>query len=181
MAHPIPESFNRGGRVVRRQSTFWDLIGRNATDQWRARFIGKSEFHFVDSVFESVTLVAEHPVLMDYHEPMDTLFISSSANDPDAVLHELEVGAEKHFAGWRAMVRYLNPDFPARDLLFTGSGMLLRAPRTYVESCSEILDERGVRSESIRGSAPRKATKALLLDSNFIVAEDFVFEQVTSE
>ena len=176
MTLAILEALRQGGTIVRRQTTFWDLESR-ALDVFRAHIVGQVEFRFVEPAFEVAELVGDHPVLVDYREATDSLFISTPAQDPDAVLSELAALATGHFSGWRPLASYLNPDYPARKLLAEGSGMLLRGPRSFVVAATKLLANRGIRvDEPPRGQAPPGHTEALILGRNFVIARTFTFE-----
>jgi hypothetical protein len=139
--------------------------------------LNKAEFWFVGTEFESATLTSDHAVLLDHLEAVDELFVSSQAEDPDALLLELDRLAGVHFGGWRPLGGYLNQGYPSRRILTEGYGMLLRAPRSFADRCTTVLKSAGVRvDELFRGRIPEASKRALVLGRNFVVAEGFVFE-----
>jgi hypothetical protein len=124
-------------------------------------------------------LATQHPLLVDHQEAIDSLFISSPVGDPEDVLRELESLAEKHFQKWRSITRYLNSEYPPRQLLFEGSGLLLRAPRSFADICASLLRRKGVRVDLLSGGQKRAIpVETLILGSNFVVSEQFVFEEL---
>jgi hypothetical protein len=178
----VPRILRQGGNVLCRQTTFWDLGARGGNARFRAHFARKAEFLFVSSEFASAAIVASHPVLVDHIEPSEAVFISSAADDPDRTLLELGNLATSFFEGWRALDRYLNPDYPARKMLAEGFGMLMRAPSPFASACKPILIQRGVRVDIPMASVPPAGrVQALLLGRSFVVAEGFRFEASAAE
>jgi hypothetical protein len=178
VATEVPQCVNSGGIVLRRQTTFWDLIGREGTDRVRAHFEQKAEFCFVRETFDTASLVASHPILLDHVEPFEDICISSPVPNPDQVLLELRTAAADFFGGWRPIERYLNPDYPTRKLLDEGFGLLLRAPSSFADTCRRVLVQAGVRVDAPLQPRPppRQLSRGLILGANFVVAAGFRFE-----
>jgi hypothetical protein len=65
----------------------------------RIHFQRKQEFDFVEGVADRVAVHANHPVLADYDEPNDSLYISSATAEPVAVVGVLRDLCELHFGG----------------------------------------------------------------------------------
>ena len=155
--------------IVRRQTTWWELALGDAATRWRVHFRRKAEYHFDGQHFASLEIVGRHPVLVDYQEPWDSLYFSTSPADPQALITELQRLADRVFARWRPLDRYLNPQVPALDLLAGGSGLLLEAPRSLAAPASDVVLAAGVTcSRMLARSAPGLDNTALLLGSSFV-------------
>lgn len=173
----VPPALMMGGRIIRRQTTFWDVVPTKHDGRFRVHFIGKVEAHCDAEHYARTDLLEDHPLLVDHREPETPLFISSRAADPDRTLSRLDDVTRSFFHGWRPLVRYLNPDYPSRTLLAEGHGLLLRGPASYVAACSEIVAAEGVRVDPVVPlTVDTRPLAALCFDRSYVVAAGFRFD-----
>ncbi len=176
----IPEPLLSGApiEVGTRQTTYRDVSTQNAAARYRIHFINKVEFEFVTSPADKITIANDHPLLIEYLEPEDALYISSKPDDPESSIDELSRVADSYFLGWRPLSRYLNEHVSAAEILTSGYGLLLRGPRGFVEAAESVLAAHGVQRQLHKGSGFRGRFRVLELGRNFVVAERFEFERI---
>ena len=165
--------------VVVRQTTYWDLAVCPEGSRCRVHFLGKVEFEFVGSLADRITVCSNHPLLIEHEEPEDSLYISTSTREPEAVLEGLRELCEQHFGGWRPLVHYLNDLAPAGDLLRAGYGLLLRGPRRFVAAAAGQLADHRINAQIHHGTARGTTLQVLELGRSYVVAEEFEFEPMT--
>jgi hypothetical protein len=175
MPAELPSALARGGRIGRRQTTYWDVSTLDGP-RIRVHFDGKAEFAFVDSNFEGAELASRHPLLTEYEHPSDDLYVSSPVHEPEGVLAALRAVAAKHFARWRPLERYLNATV-AEQVLHGGYGLLIRGPREFVSDAAATCLEQGVKFSVTTGPDGRSGGQfqALVLGRNFVIARSFRF------
>jgi hypothetical protein len=171
------EVLGRGGKIVRRQTTFWDLQTSDGSTI-RVHFDGKVEFGFVAQGFPGVEVTSSHPLLTEYKSPSDSLYIASSVVNPAEVLSELRSATATHFDGWRLFERYLNDHVSAEDLLREGYGLLLRGPREFVTDAASICSRFGIKVSVLTGARAPAHLSALILGQNFVIARAFRLEPI---
>lgn len=183
MAHDaeIPEPLQSGAAIVigTRQTTYWDIATHDGAARYRIHFIGKVEFVFITTAADRIAVATDHPLLLEYLEPKDALYISSKPDDPQSTIEELSRLAEDHFRGWRSLARYLNEHASALAILSGGYGLLLRGPRSFVGAAESILSTHGVQCQLHKCSGSRGRFRVLELGRNYVVAERFEFESLT--
>jgi len=164
----------RKGRIVRRQTTFWEVDSGNKT--WRIKFKGTQEVRFAAPSFAGATISTDHPILGSFVEGQQRLFVSSEAGAVSETVGLLEEAISVQTGGWRSLAEFANPDVLPADILRSGRGMLLEGPCSVVDAAKVILRNAGVRHESLESGRPRLDARALILGKNFVVAEHFEFE-----
>jgi hypothetical protein len=176
----IPDWVAEGTRIEirNRQTTYWDLVVRPGGSRCRVHFVNKVEFEFAGSIANRIAVRSSHPLLIEYEEPEDSLYISSPTPEPAHVLNPLHELCTRHFGGWRSLARYLNQLVAAPDLLSTGYGLLLPGPRGFISAAAELLLERGVKTQiqSHHGHVTQGTFQVLELGRSYVVAARFEFE-----
>ena len=164
--------------ILKRQTTYWDLEVHPGGSRCRVHFLDKAEFEFADSAADRVTVCSTHPLLIEYEEPEDSLYISTSTPEPVSALNALRELCDQRFRGWRPLDHYLNDLVPAEGILSDGYGLLLRGPRTFVSAAAALFADLGVSAQIHHGTAPRRALQVLELGRSYVVAEHFQFEPI---
>jgi hypothetical protein len=176
MLAAFPPALSRGGQIVRRQTTFWDVQTVHGS-MVRVHFERKVEFEFVAPTFEHAEVTSRHPLLIEYEHPSDDLYVAAPVADPEEVLATLRSITAIHFARWGSLKRYLNDQVSAERVLRGGYGLLLRGPRGFVRDAAIACDRLGMQSTVLQGAAPDRSEqlRALLLGSSFVIAHAFRF------
>lgn len=173
------DAFAEGGRILRRQATFWELEATSDGSRWRAHFERRSERRFVRSELRSVQELEEHPLLRHYTEPWCALYVSSTCAHPNELIGLLAECADRWSDGWRSIDRYLNPTVPASKLLSEGFGELATGPRPLLESLSRLLEDAGCAPSLLRqATSARRRLRVLLLDESYVIARQFAWERL---
>jgi len=174
----IPDWLAAGTRIEiqTRQATFWDLSVGPSSPICRVHFRGKVEFDHATDLASRIALHSSHPLLTEYEEPRDQVFVSSSASAPVATLTALHELCDEHFAGWRHLARYLNNQFPPARVLRDGYGLLLTGPRTFLSAASALLATHSIETQTHRGTGGRRSLLTLEIGRSFVIAEHFEFE-----
>ena len=171
----FPQELYRGGEIIRRQTTFWDIQTIDEATI-RVHFDGKVEFSFGESGFPDVELASSHPLLTEYKSPKDSLYVASSVANPEEVLSDLRSAAVTYFSSWRPLARYLNDQISAERLLRDGYGLLMRGPREFIADAAAICCRYGIQVSVLPGGRTQTLLSALILGQNFVIARAFRFE-----
>ena len=163
-----------GGTILRKQTTYIDLITESKS--FRIHFLGKREFKFIDDRFKTISVYSEHPLLLDYVEPMMPVHLASPVDDNAKFRGLLEEAAAKVFGKWRSVDRYLN--LPLEEFLKKSYGLLMIAPETFARLAAERAEELGVRLIVHDGQTDDGSPPALILDENFVIANEFRVERL---
>ena len=171
--------FDQPGIVEHRQSTYWDLRFQEA-GLWRAHCRGKKEHWFEEpGMFEFVSICSKHPLLADYQDPWDQVYLSGPALGPIDLIERLVSAVAEETEDWRPAERYLNTSIDLSELLAGGSGLLFRAPRRIGRRMAQALFEAGVRSTNLPYGSESEDVAALIMGRSFIIAERFEFENLS--
>jgi hypothetical protein len=80
--------------------------------------------------------------------------------------------------GWRSLDRYRTQGIDATALLDSGSGVFLDAPDSILAAVRQLLEEAGLVVHEVgRVSPSSPVPKALVLGSNFVIANSFATER----
>jgi hypothetical protein len=97
---------------------------------------------------------AAHPALLKYNEPQATLYFSSAAVDPHAVIGRLWQVSQDVYRGYRAMSDDFNlTGYPLADLLAGGHGQLAVAPLSVIARYVEAIGG-DIQTNVVMGAAP---------------------------
>lgn len=163
-------------QVLRRQTTFWDL--RRGARRVRVHFIGKEEFKFVEPTPDGFAILDEHPLLIDYHFGWEGVYIDAPVPAVANVFDRLISAIASRTEGWRLGTDYLNS--VGERILREGYGQLLDAPSPVAETCRAVLRDSNVRFSSLPTRSARGPREALVVGPNYVVAQSFRLEELTS-
>ncbi|MEZ4296665.1 MAG: hypothetical protein R3B70_16985 [Polyangiaceae bacterium] len=169
----LPVELLGPGRVVARQAFYWELVAESGTT-YRVHFLEPLEAVCGGTEYSRVELVTEHPVLDHYSRDWAMLDIHAAPEDPARVAARLEAAVREKAQGWRGLSAYSNGS--AEWLLAGGFGLLMEAPRAYVDVAEGVLREEDVKCSVLARERPRRDYQALMLDRNYVVASEFGFE-----
>src|SRR6188508_3071458 len=97
-----------GNVVLRKQTTYVDVAVAVERKSYRINYRGKREFQFVVDRFDTISVHAEHPLLMEYLEPSVPVHLASPVVDKERFRELLEDITNEAFGKWRPLERYLN-------------------------------------------------------------------------
>jgi hypothetical protein len=178
------ERFNFGasGDIIKTQTTYLDAVCSFqdellSPETFRIHFRGKREFSLGKGKFTSLKLLENHPLLLEYIEPIVAVQLVSPVNDKEMFRRELELAANQVFDGWRSVEHY---NFMSLDKFLAESyGILMEAPKSYAEAALQAGERSGVKLTLRERYEPKgKLPHVLLLDEWYIVADDFTVERV---
>ncbi|HVO42755.1 MAG TPA: hypothetical protein VMT34_09035 [Aggregatilineales bacterium] len=130
-------------------------------------------------VFDSIALYDDHILLQHHNAASYRLFISGTAEYPDAALDALEDAYVDMFGGWRPSI-FDSPDKLIR-VLTTGFGTLGEMPEPFARRASAILTEQRVPNNLVVARpALDPPLKLLMVDAAYFVAFRFEFECLSS-
>jgi hypothetical protein len=158
-------------RIAKRQSTYWDFVGPDSTV--RAHFVDKKESSFVSPDCDSLDVVSDHPVLLDYRDSWIAIYLASRPVQPAALLGNLAGAVASVVGPWRSPSAYFNAQMDPLALLQKGAGQLACAPQTVAEKLCLALDEWGAAYTAIPSHAGTWPMQAIVAGPNFIVARSF--------
>src|SRR5688572_7675038 len=123
-----------GGEILVAQTTFVEIACHDGevTSQLRIHYRGKQEANVKRARFERLEILEEHPLLFQYTELSESIYLSSRVEGKGKFIDLLEKAALKHFNGWRTLYSYVNPNFRRRldEFLDEGFGILMDAPKS---------------------------------------------------
>ncbi len=163
------------GEMTRIQTTFIEIVVEQTL--YRIDFRGKREFSAKAGAFSSLEILDQHPLLLDYTEPMAELYFTDAPYGPEALLVELQTAVDTAFEGWRDLKRYLNPLMLPEALLRSQGGMLLRSPLSLVLQAQFVAEAQGMRTSVTTGKAPAVNPRLLLLHNHYVIAEQFTIQR----
>lgn len=163
-----------GGVVIRKQTTYVDVAANSET--FRINYRGKREFHLAGDRFVSISVHAEHPLLMDYLEPMVPVHLASHVDNKEKFRELLEAELSEVFGKWRSLDRYLN--LPLERFLEKSYGLLMTAPESFARLAVTRAEEIGVQLILHKGYKEKGQPKVILMDDNFVIADEFRAESL---
>ena len=142
----------------------------------RVHFDHKQEQSFVTAECDDITLASDHPVLLDYRHEWISVYLASAASSPETLLEDLAAEIAAVVGSWRSTTTYFNSNVDPLELLRSGSGLLLEAPRPISERLCATLESAAVRHTAIRARPAQWPMQALIAGPNFVVAKGFRVE-----
>ena len=172
----VPAEIAGPGSIVLRQTTYWEV--RAATrDHVRIHFRDKVEAAFTPAPYASVELTSHHPLLVQYDDPMRSLYFSGTATDARALAATLERTIRAASQAWRGLADHGETVDGVERRLRAGHGMLMSAPTSVCAVVAAALEEAGVSASVVGGAAAaRPGKRVLLLGRSYVVASGFAFE-----
>jgi hypothetical protein len=168
----VPEDLHGPGRIRQRQTTFWKLQSRSG-GSYRVNFEGKVEFAFAGEHYPDVHVLGEHPLLLDFHEPMQQLFILGKSSDAAELVARIDSRVRMATDGWRTLERYCEMD--PQTLLEGGHGLFVRAPTSLCSEIAPLLTEAGLKVSLLDGPSCGANLRLLLLGQSYVIARSFDF------
>ncbi len=169
----VPTALMGAGQITSHQPMYWELLPTGAA-KYRVYFEDGTETLLDGHTYSRMELIDKHPILEHYAQDWAMLDIGSAPADPVRVASRLTAALEEHTGGWRHFSQYSNG--PAEQLLAGSYGLLMRAPRTYVDLALEILRQEKVRCSAIADQRARLGYRALILNRSYVIARRFGFE-----
>ena len=145
--------------------------GRNVTFSCK----GKVEHRLDGREFYSASIFDSHPALDHYLVPWTTIYVSSPAEHPKALLLSLDRVIQTASLNLRTANEYINAYNPAH-ILSQGRGAIFVGPNSYAIEVQQVLSEASIQHTAIlsEASTVRTREQALLqLEDWFVVAEKF--------
>lgn len=171
----VPADVAGPGSIVQRQTTYWEV--RAATQaHYRIHFRDKVEAAFATAPYASVELTSHHPLLVQYDDPMQSLYFSGTAIDARALAEQLERTIRAASHAWRGLADHGETVGGIERRLRAGHGMLMSAPASVCVAIAAALEEAGGRASILGGAPARPGTRVLLLGRSYVVASGFAFE-----
>lgn len=164
---------------VSSQTTYWNFV--DDSGPLRIHFQQKKEHRLTESDCRDPAVVSEHPVLLNYKESWQALYLSGAAKDSQSVLEHLAAELANLVAPWRTSDEYLNHRADPEGLLASGSGLLLRAPESITDVAHRVLSSHGISHSIIPEHTPQETMKALIAGSSFVIARDFRIERLAQQ
>ena len=141
----------------------------------RIHYKNKAEFHIPEKHFDKLQVLDVHPLLQQYQELRVELYFYEALAEPDSFLEECAQYVDEATSGWRNINEYINPHYNATDLLRSRHGLFFRGPVSIARGIREIFESQSVRTSSIQGGVPNRSVRLLLMEPNYVIAEDFEF------
>ena len=162
-------------RISHRQSTYWDFS--EAGETTRVHFSHKEEHSFVAVECDEFHIASDHPVLLDYREEWRSVYLASTASQPEATRENISAEITGIVGAWRPSMHYFNDQVDPLELLRGGSGLLVEAPKSIADRACAALERDGVSYTVLSSRPSRPPMRALIAGPNFVVARDFRTEQ----
>jgi hypothetical protein len=158
-------------RIVRRQTTYWDLAGDGRS--LRVHFLDKQEYCFVQAEVPSFEITDDHPLLIPHKDPWQSVYISASLQQPEAFHHSLLAVLNAELSPWRRAETYFNRQADPISILRDGYGLLFEGPSPLAEILSSWLTEYHVASKSFTSLKSRGPMRAFVAGRNYVIAREF--------
>jgi hypothetical protein len=163
--------------LTRRQTTYWDFLGVDGTS--RVHFQNKSEWHNDQAEVPSFAIVEDHPLLIDYLEHWASIYVSRPVANSEEVVKAIAHSITSISMGWRLPDAYLNDGY-AHANLEDGTGQLMNGPLPYIEAACRILDDARISYSRLKGHGPKGSRRVLVAGENWLIAESFRVEELSS-
>jgi hypothetical protein len=177
-ASVVPPEFAGPGRVVRRQTTYWELQA-DAGSLVRVHFTHKQETRFTGAKYDRAALADEHPLLDGRRQRWASVFVTDAKRCGVDVAAELATRVDRATDGWRSAQEYFA--LGGTSVLREGYGLLMRAPEPIAAIAADVLQAFGAAPSVVLDRVPRASgrppqhLRALLLGRDFVIAEAFRF------
>lgn len=176
------ERFESGatGEIVKTQTTYLDIVCTfqykvsTRQENFRIHYLGKREFLLNKGKFTRLQLIQEHPLLLDYIEPIVNVHLVSNVSDKQKFREELKSLAYQIFGEWRSFEDYLN--MPLDKFLEKSYGILMSAPKTFAEAVVQMAEKDDIKL--IIHDYDKKTDKPFVIffGEGYVIADDFKVE-----
>lgn len=178
------ERFNQGasGEIIKTQTTYLDIKCcfqseiSPAQKKFRIQYIGKREFSLSESKFTQLQLFQEHPLLLNFIEPIVTIHLASFVSDKEKFRKRLEALAHHFFGQWRSFEDYLN--MPLDNFLEKSYGILMSAPKNFAEAVVQMAERDSIKLIIHDYDKKTISPFLILFDDNYVIADDFKIESL---
>jgi hypothetical protein len=170
------------GEIVTTQTTYLDLAcscqpHSELPEKYRVHYRGKREFSVETGVFSTLQLFENHPLLIQYTEPMVAVQLVSSVPDKQLFRENVEIAIDRVFGRWRSIEEY--QFMPLNTFLEESYGIFVEAPKSLAEALWQAGERSGVKLTMLERHKPKDIfPRVLLLDSWYVIADDFRIEPV---
>jgi hypothetical protein len=163
------------GRIAVRQTTFMELALDDGSG-FRLDFEDKREFLWRGADvrhFERGEVLVEHPLLVDYSDPLVWLEFYGRPANPTAIVSGAREVVAARSKGWRTADRYFNPYVPPERLLEFERGIFWGGPALYSHPVADLLEKAGttVRRRSREGLPG--GFKVAVFGRSYVIARNF--------
>jgi hypothetical protein len=167
--------------VLRLQTTYFELGCKESTAKvsktFRIHYEHKHEFNLRAGEIKSLTFEIEHPLLLQYHQPICRLQLVSEVTDKTCFLNQLNAATYEVFNGWRQADDYCF--MPPEKFIEKRFGILMEAPKPYIDAVTKKAEACGVKLVSGKAGKPRALlAKALILGDMYVIADGFRVEKL---
>lgn len=175
-----------GGEITVAQSTFVEIIcgDQTAGGRFRVHYKHKQEVRLKPGArFESLEMCTDHPLLIEYQEPSDVVYLDSRVADRRRFISLLERAAAEHFGHWRTLYSYVNAAYSNRfeEFFDEGFGIMMDSPRSFTKRVLAIAQAEGVDLHIQPGAPKDKVPQLMLLGEFFVIADGFRVERCNDE
>ena len=171
----------REATITRAQTTYLDMVV--STGAFRVQYQDKVEGWVKPGVQGLLVQETDHPLLWDYNDPQETVYLSQPALDPARLVTELQLAVTTVTHGWRLLERYLSLRHKLSAItllaqnLADGSGLLLQAaPVTVAEVVRATCHQHGAITYTLppAPSAPTALPmRVLFIGGCYVIARNF--------
>jgi hypothetical protein len=153
------------------------------------RALGVREHRLSLGLFGRIALLDDHPVLYHHNTPRVAVHFDGKPANINEMIIDLSQTYVSTFGRWRSVAEMsddLNTAMPMVQLLETGFGLLGTMPKPLAERVVKVLEHHKVKyslSEEVGfqthdENGRSRLSKALLLDTSYIVALDYSVEEL---
>ncbi|MCH9693767.1 MAG: hypothetical protein K0U72_04580 [Gammaproteobacteria bacterium] len=120
----------------------------------------------------------DHPALLQYTEPFESLYFSAAARRPEELLGRLLTAHHSATDDWIDFGEYLNSSLTIADLIRSDDGLLAEAPSFLVEAYAAVLEAEGMKPRRIASEAGTYVPDAEMIHfgNSFVIASGFSAE-----
>lgn len=117
----------------------------------------------------------DHPALLQYTEPFESLYFSASARRPEELLGKLWAAHHSATDDWIDFGEYLNSSLAIADLIRSDGGLLAEAPSFLVEAYAAVLEAEEMKPRRIASEAGTYVPDAEMIHfgDSFVIASGF--------
>lgn len=153
------------------------------------RALGVREHRLSLGLFGRIALLDDHPVLYHHNTPRVAVHFDGKPASINEMIIDISQTYVSTFGRWRSVAEMgddLNTTMPMVQLLETGFGLLGTMPKPLAERVVRVLEHHRVKyslSEEVGfqthdETGRSRLSKALLLDTSYIVALDYSVEEL---
>lgn len=170
------ENFNN--RIVETeafQSTF--IILKIDSKLFRFDFKNKKEAFLKQKEIGQLTFHENHPLLVNHNESNLEVFINSKPENIELFVEDIQKSINEITKGWRNWKDYFEINIGITYDIFLqniqkGSGIILKAPFSIVESIERICEKHNVKM-SYFGEKKITPHQLIMINNQFVIAEEF--------